>query len=363
MRIGFFLRDLKVEGVQVVTLRLAETLTAMGHRCDLITLNSDQELLLPKNVQCHNMAIEKYIPYKDANKYTKYFLSFLNKIESDEPFRAVFSVHGETNDIISFINDKRFVHCIHNSDEHSYNNKGWVKKFKFKRKLKRKIKDKHVLCVSQGIRKFVKEHAASSYSSLSTIYNSFNIEKINRLAGSESVYPLPNDYIVFVGRLEKQKNLLLLLDVLLKMKSNIPLIIIGQGRLEEAIMKRARELGIQERVVIYPFCQNPYPIIKKAKVLVLTSLHEGLPTVLIEALILGTPVLSTNCPTGPSEILVDDLKKYLVDSYDAEIIAKRVDDLLLDNINININKEVIRNKFGSDSIGKEYISFIEGKGL
>lgn len=361
MRIGFFLRDLKVEGVQVVTLRLAETLTAMGHRCDLITLNSDQELFLPNNVQRHNMEIEKYISYKDANKYTEPFLSLLNKIESDEPFRAVFSVHGETNDIISFINDKRFVHCIHNSDEHSYSNKGWIKKLKFKRKFKRKIKNKHVLCVSQGIRDFVKKHAAGSYCSISTIYNSFNIAKINRLAGSESIYPLPNDYIVFVGRLEKQKNLLLLLDVISKMKSNIPLVIIGQGRLEESIIQRAKELGIQERVVIYPFCQNPYPIIKKSKILALTSLHEGLPTVLIEALILGTPVVSTNCPTGPSEILVDDFKKYLVDSYDAEIIAKRVDDLLLDNV--CINTETIKNKFGSDSIGKKYISFIEEKGL
>ncbi|WP_318487462.1 glycosyltransferase [Photobacterium leiognathi] len=362
MRIGFFLRDLKVEGVQVVTLRLAETLTTMGYRCDLITLNSDQDLLLPKNVQHHNMGLEKSISYRTASKYVEGFLSYLNALEmDDEPFRAIFSVHGETNDIISFIDDERLVHCIHNSDEYSYNNKNWFKKLKFKRRFSQKINGKHVVCVSYGIKEFVDQYFSGKYLSVSTIYNPFNVDKIIEQAEQPPVYSLPEDYIVFVGRLEKQKNVFLLLETISKLKSDISLVIIGQGKLKDKITDSAKVLGISDRVIIYPFCHNPYPIIKRAKLLALTSIYEGLPTVIIEALILGTHVMSTNCPTGPSEILVNSLNKYLIDSYDAEKIANKIDDILLDKTKIDCS--TIRDKFCSESIGKQYIKFIEEKGL
>lgn len=362
MRIGFFLRDLKVEGVQVVTLRLAETLAIMGYRCDLITLNSDQDLLLPKNVQHHNLGLEKSFSYRTASKYVKGFLSYLNELEmDDEPFRVIFSVHGETNDIISFINDKRLVHCIHNSDEYSYNNKNWFKKLKFKRRFSQKINGKHVVCVSHGIKMFVEQYFSGKCLSVSTIYNPFNVDKIIEQAEQPAVYSLPEDYIVFVGRLEKQKNVFLLLETISKLKSDISLVIIGQGKLKDKITDSARFLGISDRVIIYPFCQNPYPIIKQAKLLALTSIYEGLPTVIIEALILGTHVMSTNCPTGPSEILVNSLNKYLIDSYDAEKIANKIDDILMDKTKIDCS--TIRDNFCSESIGKQYIKFIEEKGL
>ncbi|HIF9076208.1 TPA: glycosyltransferase [Photobacterium damselae] len=361
MRIGFFLRDLKVEGVQVVTLRLAEALALMGHRCELITLNGDQELLIPNNVIHHNMGLDQVISYRDASKYVKPFKLYLNKIEKDDPFRAIFSVHGETNDIISFIDSERLIHCIHNSDEYSYNNKSWFKKLKFRRRLERKINGKHIVCVSHGIKDFIEKHINSKYLSISTIYNPFNIDSIINLSMDESIYPLPKEYMVFVGRLEKQKNIILLLETIAKLKSNISLVIIGQGKLKHEIIANAKKLNIIDRIIIYPFCQNPYPIIKKAKLLILTSIYEGLPTVLIEALILGTHVLSTNCPTGPSEILVNHLNKYLIDSYDAEKIAEKVDQILLDKSIIDSSD--IRKTFCSEFIGKQYISFIKEKGL
>ncbi|MGI3027241.1 glycosyltransferase, partial [Vibrio cholerae] len=61
---------------------------------------------------------------------------------------------------------------------------------------------------------------------------------------------------------------------------------------------------------------------------VLTSDHEGLPTVIIEALILGTVALSLTCPSGPDEILTGELSKYLIHSYDEHVIAEHIDALL-----------------------------------
>ncbi len=151
------MRDLKIEGVQVVTLRLAETLVKMGHQCELITLNRAQELELASGILHHSLDIEKRVSFKKSKQYVEQFLSCLNKLEhNSDPFDAIFSVHGETNDIISYIDNPKLIHCIHNSDEYTYNNKNWFNKIKFKRKLSTKIKNKHVVCVSNGIRDFCK---------------------------------------------------------------------------------------------------------------------------------------------------------------------------------------------------------------
>ena len=358
MRIGFFLRDLKIEGVQVVTLRLAETLVNMGHECELITLNRAQELELAAGVLHHSLDIEKRVSFKKSKQYVEQFLSCVKTLEKNsDKFDAIFSVHGETNDIISYIDNPKLIHCIHNSDEYTYNNKNWFNKLKFKKKLSQKIKAKHVICVSNGIRDFVKSKTDGGALSVSTIYNPFDIEKIKQLSLEDPIYQLPQEYILFVGRLEKQKNIPLLLDSVSKMTTNIPLVIIGEGSLEEELKQQAIKLGISEKVIFFPFCLNPYPIIRKARALILTSYHEGLPTVLIEALILGTAAVSTNCPTGPAEILVGKYKKYFIDSNFSQKIAQHIDSVLADIIQVNGNDIIQR--FSADIIGQQYLDIIK----
>ena len=361
MRIGFFLRDLKIEGVQVVTLRLADTLVKMGHQCELITLNDAQELELTSGIVHHSLDIKKRVSFKKSKRYVEQFLSCVDKLEYNcDKFDAIFSVHGETNDIISYIDNPKFIHCIHNSDEYTYNNKNWFNKLKFKRKLSKKIKDKHVICVSNGIRDFVKSKTNSCALSISTIYNPFDIEKIKKLSLDDPIYQLPQEYILFVGRLENQKNIPLLLDSVSKMTTNIPLVIIGEGSLEVELKQQAIKLGISDKVLFFPFCLNPYPIINKAKLLVLTSHYEGLPTVLIEALILGTAVVSNNCHTGPSEILIGKYKKYLIDSDSSKKIAQHIDCILADENQVDEKSIILR--FTAEIIGKQYLNIIKKEG-
>ncbi len=79
MRIGFFLRDLKIEGVQVVTLRLAETLVKMGHQCELITLNRAQELELASGILHHSLDIEKRVSFKNqSSMLSNFYLVLIN---------------------------------------------------------------------------------------------------------------------------------------------------------------------------------------------------------------------------------------------------------------------------------------------
>ncbi|WP_279145666.1 glycosyltransferase [Photobacterium carnosum] len=358
MRIGFFLRDLKIEGVQVVTLRLADTLVKMGHQCELITLNDVQELELTSGILHHSLDIEKRVSFKKSKQYVEQFLSCVDKLEYNcDKFDAIFSVHGETNDIISYIDNPKFIHCIHNSDEYTYNNKNWFNKLKFKRKLSKKIKDKHVICVSNGIRDFVKSKTDSCALSISTIYNPFDIEKIKKLSLDEPIYQLPPEYILFVGRLENQKNIPLLLDSISKMTTNIPLVIIGEGSLEVELKQQAIKLGISDKVIFLPFCLNPYPIMRKARVLVLTSNHEGFGNVLVEALICHTSVISTDCPSGPNEILIDSLKYNLIFKFDSEVIAKKMDVILLSN-----EQRIpcyLYERFSAKLIAEKYIELVE----
>ncbi|ROR03092.1 glycosyltransferase [Desulfosoma caldarium] len=81
------------------------------------------------------------------------------------------------------------------------------------------------------------------------------------------------------------------------------LVILGKGKKRRALEKLAHDLGIADRVWFPGFVDNPYAYMAKARLFVLSSTCEGLPVVLMEALALGTPVVSTDCPSGPREIL------------------------------------------------------------
>jgi glycosyltransferase involved in cell wall biosynthesis len=102
-----------------------------------------------------------------------------------------------------------------------------------------------------------------------------------------------------------QKGFDTLLRAHAQLHDDIRLVILGEGPLRPRLERLARDLGIDHRVDFAGFLTNPYPCYRASDAVVLSSRWEGLPTVLIEALSLGTPVVSTDCPSGPAEILED----------------------------------------------------------
>ena len=117
---------------------------------------------------------------------------------------------------------------------------------------------------------------------------------------------LPANYWLGVGRLIALKGFDLLLEAYAQVASTDSppdLVIAGEGPELSALTEQAQRLGIAHRVHFTGFLSNPYPLIKHARLFVLSSREEGLPTVLIEALALGTPVLASDCETGPSELV------------------------------------------------------------
>ncbi len=111
--------------------------------------------------------------------------------------------------------------------------------------------------------------------------------------------------ILAVGRLSTQKDFATLLKAFARVRQHRPLrlVILGEGSERKEIEGLARELGVEKDVELPGSAENPYNYMKRARLLVLSSRWEGLGNVLIEAMAVGTQVVSTNCPSGPDEIL------------------------------------------------------------
>lgn len=142
-------------------------------------------------------------------------------------------------------------------------------------------------------------------------------------------------YILAVERLEEsQKDTTTLLHAykILKDTWQQPekLYILGKGRDKEMLQRKASELGIQDDVAFLGFTPNPYPWIKHAQMIAHSAKMEGLPTAMIESLILGKLMVATNCPTGPREILDDGKAGLLVPVGDAQAMADAIHRLLSD---------------------------------
>jgi glycosyltransferase involved in cell wall biosynthesis len=113
--------------------------------------------------------------------------------------------------------------------------------------------------------------------------------------------------IVAVGRLTTQKafDVLIRAFALLRQKRSARLLILGEGELRPYLEALVKELRLDQEVQLPGFVQNPYPYMCRASLFVQSSRWEGLPTVIIEALYLGAPILATDCPGGTREILAD----------------------------------------------------------
>ena len=111
--------------------------------------------------------------------------------------------------------------------------------------------------------------------------------------------------IISIGRLVDQKNQIILLKSINYLKNflKIEAIILGQGKNKFTLEQYIKENNLEKFINILNFKKNPYPYIRLSDVLILTSLYEGLPNVLLEAITLQKSVISSNCKTGPKEIL------------------------------------------------------------
>ncbi|RTL97070.1 glycosyltransferase [Ancylobacter aquaticus] len=150
------------------------------------------------------------------------------------------------------------------------------------------------------------------------------------LNGPNALWETDDPRILTVGNLKPVKNHPLLLRAFAAMpRPKARLILLGQGANEAALRALASDLGIADRVVFAGFQTDPSPFYATADLFVLSSDHEGFGNVIVEALSCGLPVVSTDCPSGPAEILQGGRFGRLVPVGDAPALARAMEDALV----------------------------------
>ena len=192
----------------------------------------------------------------------------------------------------------------------------------------------HIIAVSQGVAEDLSQTIGLNPKRLEVIYNPVlneaMFQKANQPLDHPWFQPGQPPVILGVGRLEKLKDFpnLLRAFALLRQKQEARLIILGEGNLRKSLEALIKELGIEHDVELPGFNNNPYAFMKNAQVFALSSILEGLPTVLIEAMALGTPVVSTDCKSGPKEIISHAGYGTLVPIQDPEALALALENTL-----------------------------------
>jgi len=181
-----------------------------------------------------------------------------------------------------------------------------------------------LVAVSKGVKNDLIENYGIKENKIKVIYNLYDLEKIQKLAGEKIEnnfkelfnYPV----IVNIGRLTKQKGQWHLIRAFKKVKkeiTNMKLIILGTGELDDYLKKLVVELNLEKDVYFLGFQENPFKFISKSRIFVFPSLYEGFPNALAEAMACGIPVISSDCKSGPREILAPET--------DLRIEAKKVE--------------------------------------
>ena len=184
-----------------------------------------------------------------------------------------------------------------------------------------------IVCVSQGVKRDLESFIGRAVPSAETIYNPLDLERIACLSKAPVAHSWLNGEgaacIVALGRLEPAKDYATLLRAFARLDAERParLIILGEGNERGKLSALAEELGIADRVDLHGDVTNPFSFLAHADLYVLSSAYEGCPNALMEAMACGCRVVSTDCPSGPRELLQDGAIGPLVPVGDAEALA------------------------------------------
>ncbi len=169
---------------------------------------------------------------------------------------------------------------------------------------------------------------------------------------------LRRNEFLFVGRLSPQKgldNLVMAFKIAHEQDSSIRLIIVGDGSEKDKIVRLAEESGLKNFISFEGFRENVVPYFLRAKATVLTSNFEGFPNVLVESIAVGTPVISFNCPSGPEDIIIENVNGILVPHLHVNDFANAMLNVAKNKIEFNY-KEVVETskRFSMDTIFNMY---------
>ncbi|MEM1065144.1 MAG: glycosyltransferase [Pseudomonadota bacterium] len=331
MLISILLPDLRAGGVENVRLVLAREFERVGHEVEFVLTQASGELL-GRARQTYSV-VDLAAPR--ARHMAGPLAAYLDRRQPD----AVLAAMWPLTVIAPFARRLARHHCPivaseHNSLSIQYSGRSALHRHALRKSMAIGYRaNTAVVAVSHGVAADLSALSGLAMEDIDVIHNpvpepptTANSADVEALWGTPS-----GSRILSVGTLKSQKNHALLIDAFARLPmSHARLMLVGTGKREDALRARAQELGVSERVIFAGFHADPRPFYTSADVFVLSSDYEGFGNVIIEALAAGTPVVSTDCPSGPAEILENGRYGRLVPVGDAIALSAGIADALND---------------------------------
>jgi len=330
-RVALFLPDLRPGGAERVMLQLASGFIAAGHEVDLVVVRLVGALAeeIPPGVRLVNL---------DARSEYTCLPGLLRYLRQNNP-RALLSTMILANWVVLLAvrltgSQTRVVLRAATTLSRQWRSSA------FKKWLERILvhllypHSDGIVAVSQGVAQDLISYAGVPPSHIRVIPNPLISEALLQ----RSLQPLPpgveispkHPLILSAGRLAPEKDFPTLLRAFAALRRQRParLLILGEGKERKTLEASIESLGISGEALLPGYVPNPLAYMRNASVFVLSSIWEGLPNVLIEAMACGCPVISTDCPSGPAEILNGGQYGYLTPVGDAQAIADAIQAVL-----------------------------------
>lgn len=362
MKVVFFQPNFRAAGVEKVNILLANEMFKLGVDVEFLVFKKEGEFLnlLNKKIKVTDLSVERALHSFIA--LVRYF--FRHKVIFVSSYSGLSLLSIIANAIT--LNRSEVYAC-----EHSTLSKITQVKGSFKDKVIKillKFFYNHcsgVICVSKGVANDLVEHVGVSSKKVKVLYNpvvnNTIFESINYFPEHKWFLDKASPVFIAVGRLDVAKNFALLINAFNKVveEQDARLLILGEGSLRDELQTQINTLGLQEKCELVGFVDNPYKYMKHADAFVLSSDFEGFGNVIVEAMAVNTPVVSTNCPSGPSEILEDGKWGTLVPVGDVDALANAMLDVI--NNPPSVDLTVRANHFTTEKAAANYLDYFAGK--
>ena len=372
-RIAFFIPKLTFGGAERVIIDIANNLSKRNYLIDIV---------LAKGGKIYLDEIDPSINIINLNCKSTFLSLFdlCRYIKKSSPY-GIISALSHANCVLLLArkiikNNTKVVVSERNVSYLNTNNKVGIKRIILNLLIKYLYPEaKCIVTVSKGVRKSIINTYKLNSKKVKCILNPCDFEKINKLKSKDilnsgiidSIKSDNQKIILAVGSLTIQKNYSLLIKAFKKVSRiiNCKLIILGEGPERSNLEKLYRNLEIDNKSIILPgFVANPFPFMKACDLFVLSSLWEGLPNVLIQALACNCKIVSTDCDAGPREILEDGKWGRLTKVNDINELANTMLEELNDK-NKDIDQQYSNptigrlNRFNIDKITDQYLEAFE----
>ena len=308
-KVTLFINSLTSGGAERVLSVIVTELIAQNIAVDLLCIEKENAYVLPKevtitylsNLNKHDSSLKKllYLPYL-ALKLKKYIKKNQTTLVQSHIYRANF-----TNVLAKLFGAKHQVQLVEVTSINNLKEGSFSKKINYMLiKLLYRHADLVIFKAQRMKEEFLKN--IPKIQKYIVINNPYDIDRITTMSKEEVkdfTFQKDKQYIISVGRLSSEKRFITLIKVLKKLKQNIELILIGEGEEREHLETYAHAHKLEERVHLLGKKENPFKYIRQANLFVLASEGEGFPNVIVEAMICATPVVSSDCISGPREIL------------------------------------------------------------